>query len=103
MPPFNFLTQHLAMSCHLAPGLRLGSILSEFVAFFAELAGALIHGLVTETTSLMQEAVTGKFPDTGEKSVQVNGRKGLTVHVRKQQGPASLLQRAAWKSHACRV
>ena len=72
----------------------MGSILSEFVAFFAELAGALIHGLVTETTSLMQEAM-GAFPEVNEKSRQVNGRKGLTVHVRKQQGPASLLQRDA--------
>ena len=57
----------------------------EFVAFFAELASALIHTLLSETSSLMQEAVSTTFPRAGEKPLQMAGPKGLTAHVRRQK------------------
>ena len=55
------------------------------MAFFAELASALIHTLLSETSSLMQEAVNTTFPRTGEKPLQLTGPKGLTAHVRRQK------------------
>ena len=55
------------------------------MAFFAELASALIHTLLSETSSLMQEAVNTTFPRTGEKPLQLAGPKGLTAHVRRQK------------------
>lgn len=73
VPPFSIL-------------MNLGTMISEFVAFFAELASALIHTLLSETASLMQEAVNTSFPGVGEKPLQLAGPKGLTAHVRRQRG-----------------
>eukprot|EP00438_Fugacium_kawagutii_P017771 Skav205854 [mRNA] locus=scaffold766:67193:70827:+ [translate_table: standard] len=62
VPPFSILTQ-------------LGSMLSEFLAFFAELASAAITAAVGETTSLVQEAVSLRsFPGKGEAAKLVSSR-----------------------------
>eukprot|EP00435_Cladocopium_sp_Y103_P061658 s1182_g23.t1 len=88
VPPFSILMQ-------------LGPMLSEFIAFFAELASALIHSLLSESTSLLQQAVQEGFPKAGEKPHQLSGPKGLMAKVRRQKAPApsrapsSLLQREA--------
>ncbi|CAJ1386416.1 unnamed protein product [Effrenium voratum] len=78
--------------------MQLGPMLSEFIAFFAELASALIHTLLSESTSLLQQAVEQThFPKPGEKPLQLAGPKGLTAHVRRQKTrpSRSLLQREA--------
>lgn len=73
VPPFSILTQ-------------LGSMLSEFLAFFAELASAAITAAVGETTSLVQDAVSLRsFPSKGEAPKLVSTRKGLTAHVRRNE------------------
>eukprot|EP00913_Durusdinium_trenchii_P032326 g30267.t1 len=97
IPPFNLLT-------------NLGTMLSEFIAFFAELASALIHTLLSETSSLMQVAVNSSFPRAGEQPLQLAGPKGLTARLSRRQSrapprrpgppsgsapPASVLQREA--------
>lgn len=66
VPPFSILTQ-------------LGSMLSEFLAFFAELASAAITAAVGETTSLVQEAVSLRsFPAKGEAAKLVSSRDMVT-------------------------
>lgn len=73
VPPFSILSQ-------------LGSMLSEFLAFFAELASAAITAAVGETTSLVQDAVSLRsFPSKGEAPKLVSTRKGLTAHVRRNE------------------
>jgi hypothetical protein len=63
VPPFSILTQ-------------LGSMLSEFLAFFAELASAAITAAVGETTSLVQDAVSLRsFPSKGEAPKLVSTRR----------------------------
>lgn len=61
-------------------------MLSEFLAFFAELASAAITAAVGETTSLVQDAVSLRsFPSKGEAPKLVSTRrlehfKGLLGH-----------------------
>lgn len=72
VPPFSILTQ-------------LGSMLSEFLAFFAELASAAITAAVGETTSLVQEAVSLRnFPAKGEAAKLVSSRDMATMARTKQ-------------------
>jgi len=73
VPPFSILTQ-------------LSSMLSEFLAFFAEMASAAITGAIGETTSMVQEAASlSQFPAKGDAPRLVSSRRGLVSHVRRQE------------------
>ena len=64
VPPFSILTQ-------------LGSMLSEFLAFFAELASAAITAAVSETTALVEDAVkvrSSELPGKGQAPKLVGTR-----------------------------
>eukprot|EP00913_Durusdinium_trenchii_P007625 g7164.t1 len=71
VPPFSILT-------------KLSAMLSEFLAFFAEMASGAISAAVGETTSMVQEAASsGKFPSSGEQPKLVSSRRGLSTHLRR--------------------
>ncbi|CAJ1329953.1 unnamed protein product, partial [Effrenium voratum] len=61
-------------------------MLSEFLAFFAEMASAAITGAIGETTSMVQEAASlSQFPAKGDAPRLVSSRRGLVSHVRRQE------------------
>ena len=65
--------------------MQLGPMLSEFIAFFAELASALIHSLLSESTSLLQQALKESkegFPKAGEKpQLGENWRRAIYIYI----------------------
>ncbi|CAE7279738.1 carA2 [Symbiodinium pilosum] len=73
VPPFSILTQ-------------LSRMLSEFLAFFAQLASTAITAALDDTTSLVQEAVkVSAFPTSGQPPRLVNSRRGVSAHIRRHE------------------